>query len=152
VSQTVSLGGYQAMLDHNKLEAPRFDESACANAQPVQPLPINKTPTWVKRLRSARLTLNRRTRALALVIIVGLASGSLGGTLLVNQYSEGDNESAIVSNPVVEESPASAPNEMDELTTARTTVVRSPRRYRRSRVTPQNFRRAYRVAVITSED
>ena len=140
------------MLDHSKLEAPRFDESACANAQPVQPLPIKKTPTWARGLRSARLVLNGRTRALALVIIAGLATGSLGGTLLMNQYSEGDNESAIVSNPVVEESAASAPNEIDGMTTASATVVTTARRYRRARVMPQRFRRAYRVAVITSEE
>src|SRR6266850_1198389 len=64
-----------------------FDEAATAGAQPVEPIPTGGIGAWVRGALNARHLLNVKTKALALVLVGGLALGTLGGTLLVNDAS-----------------------------------------------------------------
>ena len=65
------------------LEAPRFDSMAAANAQPVEPIPRGFS-SWIEKSKSVRELITTRARALSLIIIAGLATGTLGGILMVN--------------------------------------------------------------------
>jgi hypothetical protein len=137
------------MTDHNNLHtaeeerslpSPRFDDSANATAQPVQPIP----------------RLNRiagKLPVLALVVMSGLVIGTIGGIALVREQS-----------PAVEPPPASesvseltvSPTRTEEWSAAEVGAMglfsdelnTTPSRRSRSRARTNGERRAYRVAVI----
>jgi hypothetical protein len=134
----------------------RFDESASANAQPVQPLSTSRVAAWKQRARSARELISSKTVVLVLVVIGGLAIGALGGTLLVRHHT-----SMTESAPVVEESTLEIPAEGDSQkpadetraglpTTELSNAGRNSARGRNRRTRPNTWhaQRAYRVAVI----
>lgn len=143
---------------------PHFDESASANAQPVQPIPASVVTVWFQHARSARQMLPVRTKALALVLVGGLAIGALGGTLLVKERKLTTGPA-----PVVEESAAEASATTDASPDATEDAVpneetgaaqpgaielqgaaqtRSRNRSRRARPQTQRQPQAYRVGVI----
>jgi hypothetical protein len=137
-----------------------FDEIASANAKPVQPIPTNRFAGWIQRAHDARQMLTARTKALALVLVGGLAIGTLGGTLLVKNGSSSPDPA-----PAVQESSAettalpNATNEADQNgethAAAQVSVMASESagrsskmRHRRIRVPVQRSQQAYRVGVI----
>ena len=137
-----------------------FDEAASANAKPVQPIPKGRIRAWVQRARNRRPLVMAKTKALALVLIGGLALGILGGTMLVkvSQWSRDAtpaNEEEIAETT---EAPGAVGNaepsrETRALDTFATPLQRpgpasSANRRHRVRARVQSANRAYRVAVI----
>lgn len=135
-----------------------FDETASANAQPVRPIPTSRVSVWVQRAQNARQMLTARTKAVALVLIGGLAIGTLGGTMLVKQSSSQD--SALVQESTAKTSaPRAAPGDPapnDETSAVEASAMalqsagQTSRRIRRHRNRPpvQRGQQAYRVGVI----
>lgn len=75
---------------------PRFDQSASASAQPVQPIPRTELFDWLRNLNSRRRRSRAKLPALVLVVISGLALGTMGAIALVKER-----------RPAVEPPPAS---------------------------------------------
>jgi hypothetical protein len=137
-----------------------FDESASANAQPVEPIPASRAAGWIQRARKAQPLVSLKTRALTLVIVGGLAIGTLGGTMLVNERSSLPNEQPVVQEPTTEttatqdavkesvssEEAAALDAAAIALQRADQTSARSRRR--RNPAPVKRAPRAYRVAVI----
>lgn len=67
------------------LTPPHFDESAAANAQPVEPIPASRLSAFHNRFASLRRAVTSGSRALILVVIAGLVTGALGGMVLVKE-------------------------------------------------------------------
>jgi hypothetical protein len=136
-----------------------FDEAANANAQPVQPIPTG-IHDWVQRAGKAAQSLNVRTKALALVLVGGLAFGTLGGTLLVNHASSSSLAPPIEPEPTAETTEASDPVADPQLGTDAATLdavasavrradrAASGNRRARTRALVSTPHRAYRVGVI----
>ena len=79
-----------------------FDESATANAQPVQPIPAAGIALWLERARHVRRAISGRTRIVVLAIIAGLAIGALGGAMLLRpSASRADSEPVVDGAPIV---------------------------------------------------
>lgn len=136
-----------------QLAAPRFDERACANAQPVLPIPSGRISALVQRLRRVRPVINAKTRAFAIVVIAGLAVGALGGTIFVNQQATSLDEASVFDQPATQAPTSEDPQAVIEsnITPAGAlsgteNKVRPQRRYRRMRM--PSPRRAYQVDVI----
>jgi hypothetical protein len=134
----------------------RFDESATANAQPVEPLLTGRIAVWKQRARTVGQVISSKTRVLALVIIGALAAGALGGTMFVRQHAW-STDSASVVDQAATELPTStdlqkAPGGTRAVVSATVlpntgrTISRS--RNRHARHNRQRALRAYRVAVI----
>jgi hypothetical protein len=143
----------------------RFDDLASANAKPVLPIPTSGVGVWIQRAHDARQMLTGRTKALALVMVGGLAIGTLGGTILVREGG-----SSLDAAPVAKESTAVKASDAETTSQQATTntgsndetsaaqvsamalqgVAKTSPRPRRRRVPPpvQRGQRAYRVAVI----
>lgn len=134
----------------------RFDESARANAQPVQPIPQRGVSVWIQRARFARQVLTRRTKGLALVSVSGLAIGTLGGSMLVKERDSSTDAASVIEEPNAE---ASAAQETElnagtgdaqvsvlPLRSAGKTTSRVRKRY--SRPLAQHGQRSYRAAVV----
>lgn len=148
-----------------EIESPpavRFDEVASANAKPVQPIATGGVAVWIQRAHErahyARQMLTGRTKALALVLVGGLAIGTLGGTILVKQQASSTDAPAPVEQSVAEttqeaiEKPLSS-EEIVALDAAAIALQRasqtSSRRGRRRALPPvQRAPKAYRVGVI----
>lgn len=136
-----------------------FDDVASAEAQPVRPIPRKGFSVWLDRANHARMKLNVRPKALALVLVGGLAIGTLGGTMLVKEDSS-SHEVAPAEQPVGVADPSQDPLEdtvssdatvaLDATANAlqRADQTSSRIRHRRSRSSGQRSTRAYRVAVI----
>src|SRR6266851_10506176 len=75
------------VVDEPKLDLPppRFDEMAVANAQPVQPIRTSRVSAFHDRVAYLRRAVTSRSRALALVVIAGLATGTLVGMAWVKE-------------------------------------------------------------------
>jgi hypothetical protein len=138
---------------HEELAAPRFDEQARANAQPVVPIPTSRISVWFQRARSLRPIINARKKALAIAIIAGLSVGALGGTLLVKQQAPNSLEDSMAVSPTGEISATPNLETVTEANYAPTDAmsgvevkVKPRRRYRRGRAPGPP--RAYQVDVI----
>jgi len=134
-----------------KLPPPRFDESAASNAQPVQPIQVNRASALYDRVAPLGRALTSGSRALVLVVIAGLVTGTLGGIAWVDERQltdvpETTNElsDAARENPQNEELHAEVSGVADLQSTG---LMTSQSRKGRSRVRP-NRTRAYRVAVL----
>lgn len=92
------------------LPPPRFDERATANAQPVQPIRTDRVSAFYNGAASLRRAVTSRSRALALVVIAGLATGTLVGMALVKDHQV-TAESPSANPPVSELAPADQPND-----------------------------------------
>ena len=155
----------QSTVDFNeaKLESTPpafFDETASANAKPVQPIPKGRFGVWVQRALDAGPLLTARRKALALVLISGLALGILGGAMLAKvgqsapdvpppseeAIAETTEAASVAENAEPSHEPAALDGFANALQRSGRTSAAN-RRYRlRTRVQPAN--RAYRVAVI----
>ncbi|MDQ1707393.1 MAG: hypothetical protein QOJ88_604 [Pyrinomonadaceae bacterium] len=140
-----------------ELAPPRFDEVASAKAQPVKPLPARGFGVSFPRTHSVLAPLKIRNKAMALLLVAGMAMGALGGTLLVRQRQSGSeapalSETAARTGTLEAGVDGSRGGEsLDALANAlqnsakRTSEMRS-RQGRRHRV--QSQPQAYRVGVI----
>lgn len=139
--------------EERNLPTPRFDDGASASAQPVQPIPRTGIFDWMRNLNSRRSKIAGNLPALALVVMSGLAMGTIGGMALVKER-----------RPAVE--PSAASDSVSELTVTATKTedldtaevgatgfqsnnsnTTGPRKVR-SRARKNGEPRAYRVAVI----
>ena len=118
-----------------------FDVNASINARPVELLRPPLVGAERSSLRHAFITI--RTRAFALVVIVGLSVGALAGTILVNH-----------TDTTVQAQSTMAASEIAASADVAVTGVASPyptrrvvRRHRRTMSFPR-LDQAYRVAVI----
>jgi hypothetical protein len=134
------------------LPPPRFDEKATANAQPVQPIPAGRVSTWLENVSSLRRGIIGRGKALVLVVIAGLVTGTLGGMTLVKEQVT--DVSPAASESVSGLAPVDSQNEepraevfgvtdLQSLGPTGTRIRKSHSRARSSRAP-----RAYRVAVL----
>ena len=146
--------------DEPSLTTPLFDERASARARPVEPIqlgvePIHKQPfgAWRQRLSAIPKNLGTQTRALAIVVVIGLITGAMGGLLLVNA-ARGDRQAVVVETPSNDPNPeltASETQNLDVFASELSTSAQTerPTIKRKVRVRPRsNKPRAYRVAII----
>jgi hypothetical protein len=133
----------------SQLPTPLFDDSATAKAQPVEPISRSRFSNWFGKQGSVRRLITTRSRALSLVVIAGLATGTLGGMALVS-HSQADQATA-------NEAVFAQPNQDGQLdfetaeVGARGLLVTGDlgRRHKiRARQRTGGGLRAYRVAVI----
>ena len=138
------------------LPPPHFDERATANAQPVQPIRTSRVSAFHNGAASLRRAVTSRSRALALVVIAGLATGTLVGMALV-KGPQAPAESPSSNHSVSELVPADPMNDsqnqepraeglgvIDLQSASAGTGVRRGR----SRARSSRGARAYRVAII----
>jgi hypothetical protein len=153
-----------------QLSPPRFDENASANAQPVQPIPASRVAAWRQHAGSVWRAIGKRSRTLAVVVIAGLATGTLGGMAWV-QHRQATSGSPAMNESVSELPGAASQDEQPgapviggpdvqstgSMITGPTTRIRKSRTRARSGRSPQpsisagvrdRASRAYRVAVI----
>jgi hypothetical protein len=132
---------------------PRFDESATADARPVRPIPANRVSDWYSRTVFFLRQHTGRWKALVLVVIAGLITGTFGGVIwakrtMLAQPSPAAIESESGAAPMAlqaEVPQADVTGATDILSSgSRTTRVRNGR----SRVRLHRVPRAYRVAVL----
>lgn len=140
----------------NHLPKPIFDASASARARPVEPLQPNEAVdsgllrVWRNRFDTVTNFLGSQTRALAIVVVIGLITGSVGGVLLVNAARS--NEQPVMIESFSSDS-ASSQNETERLDafasklTAATSTSPTIERKAKGRF-KSNKPRAYRVAII----
>jgi hypothetical protein len=142
-----------------QLSSPQFDENASANAQPVQPIPASRVAAWRQHASSVWQAIAKRSRAFALVVIAGLATGTLGGMAWV-QHSQTSESPAV--NQSVSELPGAASKEEQpgapviggsDLQSTGSMITGPTTGGRKSRMRGRSGRgtqatRAYRVAVI----
>ncbi|HET6892431.1 MAG TPA: hypothetical protein VFH31_15115 [Pyrinomonadaceae bacterium] len=87
---------------------PRFDAASSAAARPVQPLPNTRIQIdFPLKPKFSRL-INKRSKFLALMAIVGLATGAAGGILVVERDKQRrmENSASMIQMPI-EQTPAS---------------------------------------------
>ena len=138
------------------LPPPHFDERATANAQPVQPIRTGQVSGFHNRAASLRRAVTSRSRALALVVIAGLATGTLVGMALVKE-PQVTAESPSANHSVSELTPADPPNDSQNqepraeelgVTGLQSASAGTGIRRVRSRARSSRGARAYRVAII----
>jgi hypothetical protein len=135
-----------------KLPPPRFDESATARAQPVQPILVSRSSAFYDRVASLGRALTSGSRALVLVVIAGLATGTLGGMAWVEQRRVTDVPPA--TNELSEVAQENPQNEGPRAEVSGITNFESSRpmasqtRKGRWRTRSNRAPRAYRVAVL----
>lgn len=134
------------------LSPPRFDESATAKAQPVQPIQVRRASAFHDRVASLGRALTSGSRALVLVVIAGLAAGTLGGMAWVEEGRVTDvpptaNElSEVAQENPQHEGPRAEVSGITDLQNA--VLMTSQSRKGRSRTRSNRAPRAYRVAVL----
>lgn len=136
----------------SNLPPPRFDERTAANAQPVEPIRTSRISALVAAFRQAVAS---RSRALVLVVIVGLATGTLLGMAWV-KAPKATAESPSINHSVSELTPADQLSDSQNQPVADAFGVTGlPRasagtgiRKSRSRAIPNRGGRAYRVAIL----
>ena len=138
------------------LTPPHFDERATANARPVEPIPTSWVSVFYNRAASLRRAITSRSRALALVVIAGLATGTLVGMAWVKE-PEASAVSPSATHSVSELAPADPLNdsqnqapraEADGVTGLQSASPATGIRRGRSRARSSRAARAYRVAVL----
>jgi len=138
------------------LAPPHFDERATANARPVKPIPTSRGSGLYNRAAALRRALTSSSRALALVVIAGLATGTLVGMAWVKEpqvtaVSPSASESASESAPtnLLNGSPNSEPRaETVGVAGLQSASPATGIRRGRSRARSTRATRAYRVAVL----
>lgn len=146
-------------MDEGSLETPIFDESASARAQPVEPIQIraeaihqNRPSLWRGRLAWIPTLLGNQTRALAVVVVIGLITGALGGVLMVN--ASRDDQSDVIEAIPNDPNPELEAKETENLDAFASELTAGPQtlRPRMKQKARGRFRsskpRAYRVAII----
>jgi hypothetical protein len=140
----------------SNLPPPRFDETATAKARPVQPIPADRVSAWHKGVVSLRRKVTSSSRALVLVVIAGLVTGTLGGMAWVKERQVTD-ASSTANQSVSELGPADShsdsPNDEPRAEVSGVTDLQGAppaRQIRKGRSRTRSSRppRAYRVAVI----
>jgi hypothetical protein len=140
-----------------QLSPPRFDETAAANAQPVQRIRSARVDSWREYPSSLWRAVAKRSRTFTLVVIAGLATGTLGGMAWV-RHNQVTTELPAMNESVSELPGVASQNEQPaapviggsdfqgtgSVITGPTTTIRKSRKRVRFSRTP----RAYRVAVI----
>lgn len=142
------------------LATPLFDDSASARARPVEPIqlgaePVHRNPFkgWRGRISSIPKALGNQTRALVVVVLIGLITGAVGGFLLV-KAARGDSQAVVaetLSNEPNAELTANETQNLDAFASELSTAAQTQRTTlkRNTRVRPRsNKPRAYRVAII----
>jgi hypothetical protein len=133
-----------------------FDESAAANAQPVQPIPTG-IALWVERARSLQHAVSHKTKIVVSAVIGGLAIGALGGAMLVRPNASRADSGPATNAERSEVRGATATQtptvETPAANVAATELPKNTRRISRlrnrpARPTTGHPQRAYRVAVI----
>lgn len=129
------------------LPPPRFDEHAHLKAQPVTPIPKNKLTVFFER---ASQMFAGSLRSLALVVVLGVATGGLVGMALVNDRHSALPQAADQAS-VLTEVVGAFPLEEAEvgvygIQTSRANIKRTGGR--RSYIQSNGQPRAYRFAVI----
>ena len=134
------------------LPPPRFDERASAEAQPVQRIPTNRVSTFQDIAVSLRRALTGKSRSFALVVIAGIATGTLGGMSLVKDRHVTDvppSTNASVSELTHADSSDQEPRaEVFGMTDLPSGSLVTRIRKGSSRVRTGRGPRAYRVAVL----
>jgi hypothetical protein len=134
----------------------RFDDRASANAQPVEPPPKSGPDLWRQRARDFQRKVGVRTKALALVVVGGLAIGAASGAMLANRHQsslatpvieQSNVETAATEDPIKETASTGETISAQGATMAMQGTVQ-PARIRRNRSGGRTQPRAYRVAVI----
>ena len=137
-----------------------FDEAASANAQPVQPIPAGGPAASVQRTSRVRALLGAKTKAFVLVVVGGLAFGTLGGTMLVreghstpdgaqgNQAELAETSAVPDATPEIDSSDATMGLGAFAGALPRADQASSGKRRHRLRPRVQGAPRAYRVTVI----
>lgn len=100
---------------------PRFDAAASAAARPVQPLEKTRKPSLSLGPKFSRL-INRRSKFLASMAIVGLATGAAGGILVV----ESDKQQRLESSASMIQIPTEQPPTSDSAAPAPENTGASP--------------------------
>jgi hypothetical protein len=135
------------------LPPPRFDEMAAANAQPVKPIRTNRISALAGSFRQA---VTSGSRALALVVIAGLATGTLVGMAWVKE-PQATAESPSANHSVSELAPADPLNDSQNqqpgaeaigVTGLQSASAGTGIRRNRSRGRSSRGARAYRVATL----
>jgi hypothetical protein len=149
----------QKISEEAEIEYPppaHFDESATANAQPVQPIPTG-IALWVERARHLRHGVSRKTRIVVLAVIGGLSLGALGEAMLVRtNTSRADSGPAIKAEPSDLKGATGTQTPADETPAAKVAATELPGNTqsisrsgkRPTRPSARHAPRAYRVAVI----
>jgi hypothetical protein len=138
-------------LDRNtrhqsELPPPRFDAHAHLKAQPVTPIPKSRLAVLFERAGQLFTT---SSRSLALIVALGVATGTLIGMALVGDRSPvaGSQERAAILNDADDTQPLEAAEVgVYGIQTSRANMRRPAGR--RSRVQTDGRTRAYRFAVI----
>lgn len=124
---------------------PLFDDRASAEAQPVMPIPKSRLTLLKERVAD---NLNNGWRSFALVVILGLAIGTLAGIALVRATTTETQPAATGARSGSSDDMAQLQNAdvgAQGVATEASPIVREPRvRARASSARP----RAYRVAVL----
>ena len=152
-----------AQTHDDSLPPPLFDDLASATAQPVEPIHSQGEPVhrrgiggWIQRLGSLNGHISTQSRALAIVVVIGLITGALGGLLLVNAAKTSPQPALVetTSGEAISEITANEAQQLDGLATqlegaeAQSTTP-TISRGRKSKIPPRSNRpRAYRVAII----
>ena len=140
------------MVDRNRstittpseLQSPRFDEHAHLKAQPVTPIPKSRTTMFVESLAQV---FSGGARSLALIVVLGIATGALLGMSLVSDSGArppaADQASVLpqIEQPLLMEDAAAGVYGIQAARNRRSII-------RRSRAQSDGQPRAYRFAVI----
>lgn len=138
------------------LAPPHFDERATANAQPVQPIRTSRVSGFPNLAASLRRAVTSSSRALALVVIAGLVTGTLVGMAWVKQ-PHATAESPSSNHSVSELAPADPLNDSQNqepsaeglgVTGLQSASAGTGIRRVRSRARSSRGSRAYRVGVL----
>lgn len=138
------------------LPTPHFDERATANAQPVQPIRTSRVSGFHHSAASLRRAVANSSRALALVVIAGLATGTLVGMAWVKE-PHATAESPSANRSVSELAPADPLNDSQNqeppaeefgVTGLQSASAGTGIRRGRSRARASRGARAYRVAIL----
>ena len=136
----------------SNLPPPRFDERAAANAQPVEPIRTNRISALAAAFGQA---VGSGSRALVLVVIVGLATGTLLGMAWV-KAPQATAESPSMNHSASELTPADQLSDSQNQPVADAFAVTGLQRASagtairksRSSARPNRGGRAYRVAIL----
>jgi hypothetical protein len=131
------------------LPPPRFDESATAHAQPVQPIRASRASGFYDRFVSLGRALTSGYRALVLVVIAGLVAGTVGGMAWFEGRRDVQptaNELSVAQENPQNEEPRAEVSGVTNLQNAGLTTSQS--RKGRWRTRSNRAPRAYRVAVL----
>ena len=132
--------------DQSELPPPRFDAHAHLSAQPVTPIPKSRLAVLVERAGQLFAT---SSRSLALIVALGVATGTLIGMALVGERSPmpgSEEQTAVLAEVDDTQLLEAAEVGVYGIQTSRANIRRPITR--RSRVQTDGRPRAFRFAVI----